>query len=150
MKKSQTDLSLIINIDGASSGNPGPSGIGVVIRDADDEQIISELSEYHGKMTNNAAEYTALIRALEYAIILHAGRVTILSDSQLLVRQMKGQYKVKSPNIRPFHMWASDLARVLDRVDFLDIRRENNREADALAQRAVKQSRTSDRLSDSN
>lgn len=139
MKKTDSDLSLIINIDGASSGNPGPSGIGVLIRDASDERTVCELSEYHGEMTNNVSEYTALIRALEYAIILRAKTVTIRSDSQLLVRQMTGEYKVKSPNIRPLYLWATDLTRVLDRVDFEDIRRENNREADALAQRSLKE-----------
>lgn len=131
-------LALLINIDGASSGNPGPAGIGVVIRDASDGRIVCELSEYHGEMTNNAVEYRALIRALEYAIILRAGTVTIRSDSQLLVRQMTGEYRVKSAKIGPLHRWAADLARIFDKVDFEAVRRENNKEADALAQQSLR------------
>ena len=138
MKKTNSSLDLLINIDGASSGNPGPSGIGVIIKDVSDGQTICELSEYHGEMTNNAIEYRALIRALEYALILRAGSVTIRSDSQLLVRQMTGEYRVKSPNIEPLYRWATDLARVLDRVDFETVSRENNREADALAQQSLR------------
>ncbi len=137
MKKTNSTLDLLINIDGASSGNPGPAGIGVIIRDASDGQTVCELSEYHGEMTNTAIEYRALIRALEYAIILRARTVTIRSDSQLLVRQRTGEYKVKSLNIRPLHRWAADLARVLKGVDFESVRRENNREADALAQKSL-------------
>lgn len=138
MKKANSTLDLLINIDGASSGNPGPAGIGVIIRDASDGQTVCELSEYHGEMTNNAIEYRALIRALEYAIILRARTVTIRSDSQLVVRQMTGEYRVKSLQIEPFHRWASDLARVLEKVDFESVRRENNREADALAQKSLR------------
>ncbi len=138
MKKANGNLALVINIDGASSGNPGPSGIGVIIKDASDGQVVCEFSEYHGEMTNNAVEYRALIRALEYAIILRARTVTIRSDSQLLVRQMTGEYRVKSPNIGPLHRWAADLVRVLDRVDFESVRRENNKDADALAQQSLK------------
>lgn len=132
------EISLLINIDGASSGNPGPAGIGVVIRDASDDQVVCELSEHHGEMTNNAIEYTALIRALEYAIILGACDVMVRSDSQLLVRQMTGEYRVKSPNIEPLHRWAADLARILDCVDFRHIPREDNKEADVLANQALR------------
>ena len=138
MKKADSNLDLLINIDGASSGNPGPSGIGVIIRDASDGQTVCDLSEYHGEMTNNAIEYTALIRALEYAIILRARTVTIRSDSQLLVRQMTGEYRIKSPNIRPLQHWAADLVRVLNKVDFESVKRENNRDADALAQQSLR------------
>ena len=138
MKKANGNLALLINTDGASSGNPGPSGIGVIIRDASDGQAVCELSEYHGEMTNNAIEYRALIRALEYAIILGARAVTIRSDSQLLVRQMTGEYRVKSDNIKPFQRWAADLVNVLDRVDFESVKRENNKEADALAQKSLR------------
>lgn len=143
MSSPKNSLSVVINIDGASSGNPGPSGIGVVMRDASDGQIICELSEFHGEMTNNAAEYMALIRALEYGLIMKADRLTIRSDSQLLVRQMTGRYKVKSPNIRPLQNWAADLVRVFDRVDFEEVRRENNKEADRLAGQSLKGRRIS-------
>ena len=138
MSDKKNDLSLVINIDGASKGNPGPAGIGVVIRDASDGEVIFELGEFHGEMTNNRAEYTALIRALEYALVFRAGSVTIRSDSQLLVRQMTGRYRVKSPRIEPLFRWATDLARVFESVDFEDIPRENNRDADALAQQSVR------------
>ncbi len=132
------ETSLLINIDGASKGNPGPAGIGVVIRDASDGQTICDLSEHHGEMTNNAVEYVALIRALEYAVILGAQSVMIQSDSQLLVRQMTGEYRVKSANIEPLYLWAADLARILNCVDFEYIPRENNKEADTLAQQALR------------
>ena len=131
-------LRLVINVDGASSGNPGPSGIGVVIRDAADDEIVCELSEAHGEKTNNVIEYIALIRALEYALILKASSVIIRSDSQLLVRQMTGEYRVKSKYIEPVHRWAADLARMLDRIEFEHIPRENNTEADKLAQQSVR------------
>ncbi len=145
MSSPKNSLSVVINIDGASSGNPGPSGIGVVMRDASDNQIICELSEFHGEMTNNAAEYMALIRALEYGLIMKADCLTIRSDSQLLVRQMTGRYKVKSPNIRPLQNWAADLVRAFDRVDFEEVKRENNKEADRLAGQSLKGRRISER-----
>jgi ribonuclease HI len=138
MSKKGKGLALVINIDGASRGNPGPSGIGVVIRDASDGQVICDLSEPHGEMTNNAIEYIALIRALEYAHVLRASSVSIRSDSQLLVRQMTGEYRVKSKQIQPLCRWATDLARTLDSVEFESISRENNREADKLAQKSVR------------
>ena len=131
-------LQLVINVDGASKGNPGPAGIGVVIRDAADDQIVCELSEAHGEKTNNVIEYIALIRALEYAHILKASSVTIRSDSQLLVRQMTGEYRVKSKYIEPLYRWAADLARTLDSIAFENIPRENNKEADKLAQQSVR------------
>jgi len=131
-------ISLLINIDGASSGNPGPAGIGVLMRDSSDGQVVCDLSEHHGEMTNNAIEYIALIRALEYAIVLGACDVTVRSDSQLLVRQMTGEYRVKSSNIKPLHRWAADLARILACVDFQHVSRENNKEADALAKQALR------------
>ena len=141
MSKKKTDLALVINIDGASKGNPGPSGVGVIIRDASDNQVICDLSEPHGEMTNNAIEYVALIRALEYVHVLRASSVTIRSDSQLLVRQMTGEYRVKSRSIEPLYRWACDLARTIDSIAFENVSRENNREADRLAQQSVRRAR---------
>ena len=141
MSAKKSSLTLVINIDGASRGNPGPSGIGVIIRDASDGQVICDLSEPHGEMTNNTIEYIALIRALEYAHVLRASSVTIRSDSQLLVRQMTGEYRVKSRKIEPLHRWAADLARTLDSIEFEHVSRENNKEADRLAQQSVRGAR---------
>ncbi|HET9164800.1 MAG TPA: ribonuclease HI family protein, partial [Candidatus Angelobacter sp.] len=86
------------NIDGGARGNPGPSAYGVVVRNAKGE-IIAELSEYLGNQTNNFAEYSGLLAALEFAVREKHPSLTVISDSELMVKQMKGQYKVKNPGL---------------------------------------------------
>lgn len=125
-----------IYIDGASKGNPGPSGIGVVI--CQDNQTIKNISSYIGNTTNNVAEYTALIYGLQEGLILNAERVKINTDSQLLYRQINKVYKTKNPNILGLYNQAVHLMSAFKEVSIKHIPRENNRGADKLATQAVK------------
>ncbi len=127
--------------DGASSGNPGKSGIGVLIsiddRALSDESRTCRLSEYIGNATNNVAEYSALIRGLEKARSLGVRTIDIYLDSELLVKQMNGMYKVKNKNL--YRLWtrAKKLSHDFDSCNITHVRREMNTEADALARKAV-------------
>ncbi len=127
---------LVLMVDGASRGNPGPSAIGVVVKGAQG-QVVREISEYIGKGTNNVAEYRALIRALEEAKALGARSVEIRSDSELLVSQLQGSYKVKSPDLGPLYLDVVRLLRDFDRHAVVKIPRGENAAADALANRAL-------------
>lgn len=127
---------LALYLDGASRGNPGPAGIGVVIQDAAG-RTVAEISEFIGRGTNNVAEYRALIRGLEEAAALGARTVAVRSDSELLVRQLKGEYKVKSPDLSPLHLEAHRLLKGFGRVSVEQIPRGENAAADALANRAL-------------
>jgi ribonuclease HI len=124
------------NIDGGSRGNPGPASYGVVIRDPKGE-IIARLKKYIGRMTNNVAEYYGLIAALDYAQSNQIRALRIESDSELLVKQMRGQYKVKSPDLKPLFERAKKMSQAfaLFRIDH--VYREQNVEADALANEAL-------------
>ncbi|HOW42930.1 MAG TPA: ribonuclease HI family protein [Candidatus Omnitrophota bacterium] len=126
---------LDIYIDGASKGNPGPSGIGVII--LKDGQSIRTISRYIGTATNNIAEYSALIAALEESLLLKAEQLTIKSDSELLCRQLNRQYKVKSEHIRGLFEQATRLISGFKHVSVCHIPREENAGADKLATRAV-------------
>lgn len=127
---------LDIYIDGASKGNPGHAGAGVVI--CQDGEVIKNVSAYIGKATNNFAEYSALICALEEALILKADSLKIYSDSQLLCRQLNREYKIKSENIIGLYQRALRLISAFKQVKFQDIPREENLGADKLATKAVK------------
>jgi ribonuclease HI len=122
--------------DGASRGNPGPAALGIIVYDEND-QCLLEHNERLGEQTNNFAEYMAVIRALELAIEREWTVVYVYCDSQLLVRQMLGEYKVKAPQIKPLFEQAKGLVRRLDKVSFTHVRRELNKEADALANLAL-------------
>jgi ribonuclease HI len=126
----------IANIDGASRGNPGPAAYAVVIRDPQG-QLVLELAKKFGRDTNNVAEYYALLAALDYATSHGISALRIRSDSELLVRQMQGRYKVKSADLKPLHERASILARQLKYFAIEHVRREQNRDADALANVAL-------------
>jgi ribonuclease HI len=126
----------IANIDGASRGNPGPASYAVVMRDPNGK-IILELSKKLGRDTNNVAEYYALLAALDYAATHDIRALRVRSDSELLVRQMQGRYKVKSPDLKPLYERASKLTRQLEYFIVEHVRRESNREADALANLAL-------------
>lgn len=128
---------LEIYIDGSSSGNPGPSGIGVVI--CRKGETIKNISSFIGKATNNIAEYTALIYALEEALILKAEVLNINTDSQLLCRQIKKIYKVKNPNILGLYNQATHLMSGFKQVRINNIPREKNSGADKLATKAIKE-----------
>jgi len=125
-----------VNIDGGARGNPGPAGYGAIFKDASGKKI-GELSRYLGIQTNNFAEYSGLIAALEHALNQGYKTLKVFSDSELLVRQMKGIYKVRSPELRPLYDQARSLIRKLDSFRIEHVRREFNREADKLANRAM-------------
>src|SRR5258708_22297719 len=125
-----------INIDGGSRGNPGPASYGVVIRDGGGE-IVAKLKKYIGRMTNNVAEYYGLIAALDYAESHGVRALRIESDSELLVKQMRGLYKVKSEDLRPLFERAQKMSKAFEPFRIEHVYREHNREADALANDAL-------------
>lgn len=129
---------LEIYIDGASKGNPGPSGIGVVI--CHEGNVIKNISSFIGNATNNIAEYTALIYALQEALILKAESLTVKTDSQLLARQLNKIYKVKNTNLSGLYNQSVHLIRAFKKVAIYEIPREENRMADKLATQAIKSS----------
>jgi probable phosphoglycerate mutase len=129
-------LRLIVACDGASRGNPGPSGIGVVIADTTGE-VLAEIAEGIGVGTNNVAEYTAVIRGLERARELGAQEVLVRSDSRLLVEQLSGRFKVKNPTLQRLHAQVSSLAAGFARIRFEHVPREENVDADRLANLGV-------------
>ena len=124
------------NIDGGSRGNPGPASYGVVIRDPRG-QVVAKLKKYIGRSTNNVAEYYGLIAALDFAQQHGIRALRIESDSELLVRQMRGQYKVKSAELRPLYERARKMAQSFGSFRIDHVYREQNAEADALANDAL-------------
>lgn len=137
------------NIDGGSRGNPGPAAYGVVIRDPTGE-IVAKLKKYIGQNTNNVAEYFGLIAALDYAETHGIRALRVLSDSELLVKQMRGQYKVKSEDLRPLFERARKMALALALFRIEHVFREENREADALANQALDETSRSNPASPAN
>ena len=137
-----TSLALVARCDGAARGNPGPAAIGAVLSDAADGQAVLEISERIGRATNNVAEYAAVIRAVEQAVALRATEVSLLLDSQLLVNQLQGRYKVKAPHLRPLHRKALALLGQLARWQVRYVPREQNHAADRLANMALDGKRT--------
>jgi ribonuclease HI len=124
------------NIDGAARGNPGPASYGVVIRDGSGE-LVAKLKKYIGRMTNNVAEYYGLIAALDYAESHGIRALRVESDSELMVKQMQGQYKVKSEDLRPLFERAKKMSLGFELFRIDHVYREQNREADALANEAL-------------
>ena len=124
------------HIDGASRGNPGPASYAAIIYGPDGSQVF-QIGKYLGRDTNNVAEYYALIAALDYAANHAIKRLRVNSDSELLVRQMQGRYKVKSPDLRPLFERAANLARSLEYFALQHVPREMNRDADRLANEAL-------------
>jgi ribonuclease HI len=124
------------NIDGGARGNPGPAAYGVVVRDAKGA-VIAELSDYLGIQTNNFAEYSGLLAALDYAVREKRLSLKVLSDSELLVKQMKGQYRVKSPGLLELYDRARALVRKLEHFSIEHVLRQYNREADALVNQVL-------------
>jgi ribonuclease HI len=126
------------NIDGGSRGNPGPAAYGVVIRDARGE-IVARLKKYIGQTTNNVAEYFGLIAALDYADTHGIRALRVLSDSELMVKQLRGQYKVKSEDLKPLFERAKKMSQSLESFRIEHVYREQNREADALVNQAMEE-----------
>jgi probable phosphoglycerate mutase len=129
------------NIDGGSRGNPGPAGYGVRIEREDGSVV--ELKEALALATNNVAEYSGLLAALRWAAANGIATLHIRSDSELLVKQMKGLYRVKNPGLQPLYEEAVSLARRIGRVTFEHVRREFNKEADRLANEAMDEAASS-------
>lgn len=123
---------LVAYIDGGARGNPGPAGYGVRLETADGT-LVDELHGGLGIATNNVAEYNGLLAALQWAVDHQQSRVQIRADSELLVKQMRGEYKVKNAGLQPLHARARLLVGQLDHVRFEHVRRERNKEADRLS-----------------
>jgi ribonuclease HI len=127
---------LIVHTDGAARGNPGPAGAGAVVTTREGE-VLAEIAEALGDATNNVAEYTAAILGLERAAELGATQVELRTDSQLLVHQLSGRYRVRAPHLQPLHARVKELAARFDRVRFVHVPREMNVHADRLANLGV-------------
>jgi probable phosphoglycerate mutase len=127
---------IVAYCDGGSRGNPGPAGFGVYIQDSTGK-VLAELSQYLGAHTNNFAEYSALLAALEFAIAHGHRSLRVISDSELMVKQMKGQYRVNSPELRPLYEEARRRVPQLEHFQIQHVLREKNRHADRLANLAM-------------
>jgi len=127
---------ILIYTDGAARGNPGPAGAGAILRDADGA-VLAEIAEPLGHATNNVAEWTAVLLALEEARRLGATQVDLRMDSQLVARQISGIYRVKHPDLKPIHAAVMDLLATLDGYTVGHVPRELNREADRLSNVAI-------------
>ena len=123
---------VVAYIDGGARGNPGPAGYGVRI-EAPDGTLVDELHGGVGVATNNVAEYNGLLAALQWALDHRETKVQIRADSELLVKQMRGEYRVKNAGLQPLHARARLLVNQLDQVKFEHVRREFNKEADRLS-----------------
>ena len=130
------DQTLTVEFDGGSRGNPGPAAAGVVVR-ADDGTTLATLGKYVGVATNNVAEYHGLIHGLEEAKTLGAGKVVVRGDSELVIKQMKGQYRVKNPGLKPLYERAKALAAGFDSVRYEHNLRHKNEDADRMANLAM-------------
>ena len=123
-------------IDGAARGNPGPSGVGVIIKDTG-SKILKEFYKYLGVATNNIAEYNALVYGLQEAHMLGAQEVKLYLDSELVAQQLKGEFRVKDPKIKLLFDQAVHLVNGFSKFEIIQIPREKNKEADKLANKAI-------------
>lgn len=135
-RKAEQTGSVEIFADGGARGNPGPAGIGCVLLNEKGERV-AEVSKFIGVATNNAAEYLAAIYGLQEALIMKAQKVILNLDSQLIARQLKGEYKVKDQDLRKFFDVALNLFRGFDKVEVREVPRDKNKEADALVNKAI-------------
>ncbi len=126
----------VANIDGGARGNPGPAACAVIVRNARGE-ILAKLDEYLGIQTNNVAEYSGLLAALDWASREKVRSLKVLSDSELLVRQMRGEYKVKNPALKELFARAQAMARRLEQFAIEHVRREANRDADRMVNQVL-------------
>lgn len=136
MTAAEQALHLIAYTDGAARGNPGPAGAGVYIVDMHDV-FVDEAQLYLGEATNNVAEYRALLLALDRLEALGAKEVIIRADSQLMIRQLTGEYRVKNEGLKPLFTEARARLRTFDSVTLEHVPREDNKDADRLANRAI-------------
>jgi ribonuclease HI len=124
--------------DGAARGNPGPAGIGVMLKGANGEVIVAE-GQFVGHTTNNVAEYKALLLGLERALERGVARLEVRADSELLIKQLKGEYRVRNPGLLPLYEEAKRLLRRFEEFRLQHVRREHNGEADRLANEGIDQ-----------
>ena len=127
---------VIIHSDGGARGNPGPAGIGAILHDVDGK-VVAEISRHLGETTNNQAEYKALIAGLEKAEDLKAKEVECFLDSELVVKQLNREYKVKNAELAPLFLKVHNLSLSFKKIKFTHVRREQNKEADRLANEAM-------------
>jgi ribonuclease HI len=127
---------MVVNVDGGSRGNPGPAAVGVVVQDGDGE-VLEEVAERIGRATNNVAEYRALLLGIERARELGASELELIGDSELIVRQVKGEYKVKDAALRELHAEATRALEGFEEWSIRHVPRERNSEADSLVNRAL-------------
>lgn len=127
---------LVIHVDGASRGNPGQAGCGIFIQDKEG-RVVKKVRKKLGIATNNVAEYTALVTALEEAASLGASTVKIFADSELMVKQIKGQYRVKNEGLKPLYAKATTLIGDFERFSITHVLRAKNKDADKLANEAI-------------
>ena len=127
---------LTVNVDGGARGNPGPAAVGVVVRDADGE-VLEERGERIGRATNNVAEYRALLLGIERAAALGADELDLVGDSELVVKQMKGQYKVKDETMRELNAEVKAALRGFESWSIRHVRRAQNADADRLVNKAL-------------
>lgn len=136
--QAQPDSFLMAHIDGGARGNPGPAGYGVVITDHSGRKVAA-LSKYLGHQTNNYAEYCGLLAALDYALTNGHKALKVIADSELLVKQIRGEYKVKSPSLSELYQRARQMIRQLEWFSIQHVLRGKNQEADRLANLAMDQ-----------
>jgi len=129
-------LKLVVNVDGGARGNPGPAAIGAVVQDAEGE-VLEERGERIGTATNNVAEYRALLLGIERAADLGASELELIGDSELIVRQVKGEYKVKDATLRELHGEVMKALRPFESWSIQHVRREQNAEADRLVNQVL-------------
>ena len=127
---------VVVNVDGGARGNPGPAAIGAVVRSADGE-VLEEHGERIGTATNNVAEYRALLLGIERAAALGPNELELVGDSELIVRQVKGEYKVKDATLRELHAQVKGALGTFERWSIRHVRRERNAEADRLVNRVL-------------
>jgi ribonuclease HI len=127
---------LTVNVDGGARGNPGPAAIGVVVRN-DDGAVVEQVGETIGTATNNVAEYRALLRGLELAAAHGADEVEVIGDSELVVRQIEGRYKVKHADMKELHSQAKTMLADFDSWSIRHVKRAQNADADALVNEAL-------------
>ena len=132
---------LLIHTDGAARGNPGPSGLGAVLRDAETGRTVAELARFLGIRTNNYAEWTAVEAALEEALRLGATHVDLRMDSELVARQITGRYRVKHPDLKPIHGHVMAMLAQFSGYSVGHVPRELNKDADRLSNVAVDERR---------
>jgi ribonuclease HI len=127
---------MVVNVDGGSRGNPGPAAVGVVVQDADGG-VLEEVGERIGDATNNVAEYRAVLLGIERALALGATELELVGDSELIVRQVRGEYKVKDASLRDLHGEVKRALTPLESWTIRHVRRESNAEADRLVNEAL-------------